>query len=141
LVNQIAVKFRENAHLAGPDLSDLSLPAKYKLTLSTKQQGDLQKISTTISCEDYPSIKQDLLESLSDILRDLDANLGSEWRKDMLGRVFEKRGLSSMPAAKLVDIEASDHFAVLCIAAVSMIRSPQLWGKFIDCIKEKIDYQ
>jgi hypothetical protein len=143
LVNGIAVKFLENAHLAGLDLGglDLSPPAKYKLTLSKKQQGDLREISTTISCEDYPRIKQDLLESLSDILSDLDANLGSEWRKDMLGRVFGKDGVSNMPAAKLVGIIASDNFAVRCISTVNSISCPQLWGKFIDCINENIDYQ
>lgn len=143
LVNQIAVKFLENAHLDELNLGDLDLspPAKYKLTLSTEQQRDLQEISTTISREDYPRIKQDLIESLSDILRDLDANLGSEWRKDMLGRIFEKSGMSNMPAARLVGIEDSDTFAVLCIGTVDTISSPQLWRKFIDCIKEKIDYQ
>lgn len=139
-INRLAEQFISRVASDGPNLDELMVaPAKIKPELTAEQHQHLQDISAAINSNNLDNITEKLRQSLDGILFKLDAKLGTSWRRSMLIEVFGEMSFNRHYVVRLFETPGSDTFSILTIGAVSTIKDPGIWQRFIDYIKNSAD--
>jgi hypothetical protein len=140
-VNTLAEKYIANSGSNSQlNLAELNLPHQSdKLKLTDKQRQELDLISTSIDNNELRNISGILKKSLESILSTVDEQWGSNWRKSMMTEVVGPRAMRGSHFAATARIDDSGDFATLIVASISIIDDQEIWRKFINCIREKVE--